>query len=347
MGFPRSGLEIIFREKEKTMKLKKGLIIAIAVLLVVAFAVPAVSAQAKKLKFAYVCKMLTHPWFIEEENGIKAQAKALGIDYIGVDANLQDEAFMQALDNVIGQGANALMVVVTHQTLGPTVVEKAREAKIPIITIDDTIQDSSGAQIPHVGLPTTETGVMGGHALAKLAKERGFFAPGNVVKVMQIDMSFLSVVHDRTVGYKQALKADLPQLKDSDFIVQDSKTGMFEENLPVASGILSAHPEVTHWIVTGINDDGALAPLRVFEENGFPLKNVLSCGLGGYKTSYEEFQKAHDSYIVTKLQPFKEGQAAVQILFDNLTKKKAMPAMTLVSGDVVTKDNYKSFNWSF
>jgi len=310
------------------MKLKKGFIIAIAILLVVAFAVPSVSAQAKKLKFAYVCKMLTHPWFIEEENGIKAQVKALGLDYIGVDANLQDEAFMQAIDNVIGQGANALMVVVTHQTLGPAVIDKAREAKIPIITIDDTIKDSSGTQIPHVGLPTTETGVMGGHALAKLAKERGFFAPGNVVKVMQIDMSFLSVVHDRTVGYKQALQEDLPQLKDSDFIVQDSKTGMFEENLPVASGILSAHPEVTHWLVTGINDDGALAPLRVFEENGFPLKS-------------------HDSYIVTKLQPFKEGQAAVQILFDNITKKKAMPAMTLVAGDVVTKDNYKKFSWSF
>ena len=217
------------------------------------------------------------------------------------------------------------MVVVTHQTLGPTVIDKAREAKIPIITIDDTIVDSANVQNPHVGLPTTETGIMGGHALAKIAKERGFFGAGHVVKVMQIDMSFLSVVHDRTVGYKQALQQDLPQLKDSDFIVQDSKTGMFEENLPVASAILASHPEVTHWIVTGINDDGALAPLRVFEEAGFPLKNVLSCGLGGYKTSYEEFQKTHDSYIVTKLQPFKEGQNAVQILYDFITKKKAMP----------------------
>jgi L-arabinose transport system substrate-binding protein len=329
------------------MKLRKGLMVALGVLVVFAFASTSVSAQAKKLKFAYVCKMLTHPWFIEEENGIKAKCKELGIDYIGVDANLQDEACMQAVDSVIGQGADALMIVVTHQTLGPTVIDKAREAKIPIITIDDTIVDSSEAPNPHVGLPTTETGVMGGHALAKLAKERGFFKAGNVVKVMQIDMSFLSVVHDRTVGYKQALQADLPQLKDSDFIVQDSKTGMFEENLPVASAILAAHPEVTHWIVTGVNDDGALAPLRVFEEAGFPLKNVLSCGLGGYKTSFEEFQKPHNSYIVTKLQPFKEGQAAVQILYNLLTKKTPMPPMTLVAGDVVTKDNYKKFNWSF
>jgi len=330
----------------------KKIIICIAVCVFALMLVLPLFAAGQKeeeggLKFAYVCKMLTHPWFIEEEKGIKSKAAELGIDYVGVDANLDDEACMQAVDNVIGQGADALMIVVTQQSLGPAVVDKCREAGIPVITIDDTIKDSDGNQIPHVGLPTVETGEMGGHALAKLARERGFFDPGNVVKVMQIDMSFLSVVHDRTVGYKKALMEDLPQLRDEDFIVQDSKTGMFEENLPVASAILNAHPEVTHWIVTGINDDGAIAPLRIFEENGFPLKNVLACGLGGYKMSYEEFQKPHNSYIVTKLQPFAEGEAAAQILYDYITEGKEMPAKTLVPGVIVTKDNYKDFEFSF
>lgn len=330
--------------------MKKRLTILIVVLLAVAIAVPLFATggkeqPAKKLKFAYVSKMLTHPWFLDEESGIKAKCQELGIDYIGVDANLNDEAFMQAVDNVIGQGANALMVVVTHQSLGPAVVDKAREAKIPLLTIDDTIVDSAGKPIPHVGLPTTETGIMGGHALAKLAKERGFFKPGNKVKVMMIDMSFLSVVHDRTVGYKQALMQDLPALKDSDFLIQDSKTGMFEENLPVASAILAANPDATHWLVTGINDDGALAPLRVFEEHGFPLERVLSVGLGGYSTSYEEFQKPHNSYIVTKLQPAEEGKIAVQLLYDNITKGKPIPAMTLVPGVIVTKETYKNYEW--
>jgi L-arabinose transport system substrate-binding protein len=330
--------------------MKKLILFFVAVLVTAAFAFPLFGAGQKpdegELKFAYVCKMLTHPWFIEEENGIKAACAELGIDYVGVDANLDDEACMQAVDNVIGQGADALMVVVTQQSLGPAVVEKCREAGIPVITIDDTIMDSDGNRIPHVGLPTVETGIMGGHALAKIAKERNFFAPGNVVKVMQIDMSFLSVVHDRTVGYKQALQEDLP-LDDDDFIVQDSKTGMFEENLPVASAILNANPDVTHWIVTGINDDGAIAPLRVFEENGFPLENVLACGLGGYIMSYEEFQKSHNSYIVTKLQPFAEGEAAVNILYDFITEGKEMPMETLVPGVIVTKENYQEFEFTF
>ena len=330
--------------------MKKLLMLLTVGLMVLALALPAFSVGQKEeegqLKFAYVCKMLTHPWFIEEEKGIKARVEKLGLDYVGVDANLNDEALMQAVDNVIGQGADALMVVVTQQSLGPAVVDKCREAGIPVITIDDTIKDFDGKQIPHVGLPTVETGEMGGHALARLAKERGFFDPGNVVKVMQIDMSFLSVVHDRTVGYKAALMEDLP-LKDSDFIVQDSKTGMFEENLPVASAILNSNPDVTHWLVTGINDDGAIAPMRIFEESGFPLENVLACGLGGYIMSYEEFQKPHNSYIVTKLQPFAEGEAAAQILYDYITKDVPMPETTLVPGVIVTKENYTEFEFTF
>ena len=122
---------------------------------------------------------------------------------------------------------------------------------------------------------------------------------------------------------------------------------MFEENLPVASAILNSHPEVTHWLVTGINDDGALAPLRIFEENGFPLENVLSCGLGGYSTSYEEFQKSHNSYIVTKLQPFAEGETAVQLLYDFLTEGKEPPQMSLIPGVIVTKDDYMNYDWKF
>ena len=116
--------------------MKKLITIICVVVVVLALVVPNMtSAAEKKLKFAYVCKMLTHPWFIEEENGIKAKVKEIGLDYVGVDGNLDDETFLQGVDNVIGQGANALMVVVTNQALGPAVVEKARAAKIPVLVV--------------------------------------------------------------------------------------------------------------------------------------------------------------------------------------------------------------------
>lgn len=330
--------------------MKKYLIFLTISIFLYAVALPVFSSAPKgededNLMFAYVCKMLTDPWFINEENGIRASVEELWIDYVAVDADMDDTACMQAVDDVIEQGADALMIVVTQQSLGPAVVEKCREVDIPVITIDVTIKDNEGNQVSHVGSPTVESGKMGGHVLAKLAKERGFFAPGNVVKVMQIDMSFRSVMHDRTVGYRAALMEDLP-LKDSDFIVQDSKTGGFEENLTVARAILNTNPDVTHWLVTGINDQGAIAPLRIFEEQGFQLANVLACGLGGYKMSFEEFQKPHNSYIVTRLQPFTGGETAVQILFDYITEDTPMPETTLVPGVIVTKENYTDFEFA-
>jgi len=330
--------------------MKKYLIFLTISIFLYAVALPGFSAAPKgedeeNLMFAYVCKMLTDPWFINEENGIRASVEELWIDYMAVDADMDDTACMKAVDDAIEQGADALMIVVTQQFLGPAVVEKCREVDIPVITIDVTIKDNEGNQVPHVGSPSVESGKMGGHVLAKLAKERSFFAPGNVVKVMQIDMSFRSVMHDRTVGYRAALMEDLP-LKDSDFIVQDNKTGGFEENLTVARAILNTNPDVTHWLVTGINDQGAIAPLRIFEEQGFPIANVLACGLGGSKMSFEEFQKPHNSYIVTRLQPFTEGETAVQILFDYITEDTPMPETTLIPGVIITKENYTDFEFA-
>lgn len=329
----------------------KKLILLLQVTLFIAAIASPIFAEGQKeeeggLRFGFVCRKLTHPWYVEVEKGIKARCAELGIDYLVVDANLSDEAFMKAVDSVIEEGIDGLMVVVTQQSLGPVIADKCREVGIPVTSVDITINDSRGKQIPYVGIPAGETGEMGGHALAKLAKERGFFKPGNVVKVMQIDMSFLSVVREMTMGYQRALMQDLP-LKKEDFIVQESKTGMFEENLQVATSILNAHPEVTHWIVPGINEDGAIAPLRVFEKKGFPLERVLACGVGGSIISYEEFQKPHKSYIAIKLEPFKEGEAAVQILYDYVIEGTQMPLNTLIPGVIVTKDNYKDFKFTF
>jgi L-arabinose transport system substrate-binding protein len=303
-------------------------------------------ADDGKLKFGYISKMLTHPWFIQESQGIEDKCEELGVEYVAIDANQDNEQFMQAFENLIARGADAILFCITDPQLGPTVADRAEEAGIPIMTIDDNIVDSNGDPVPHVGMPTTEVGYQGGKALAKEAKERGFMEPGNNVKVMSVTVSFKTFLLERTQGYHKALKEELPSIPDENYIMEDNKTGMFEDVLPVASSILNANPDATHWIVTGINDDSAIAPLRVFEENGFPLENVIACGLGGYKLSLEEFQKDHNSYIVNKTQPHEEGVQAAQLMYDHIVNDKELPEVTYVPGVIVTKENYKDFDWS-
>lgn len=297
----------------------------------------------KKVKIGYISKMLTHPWFIQESMGLEKKAKELGAEYVAIDANLKDEQCLAAVDNLIAQKIDALAICATNQGLGPVIAKKAKEAGIALCTIDDNMVDDENKPIPHVGMPTKEVGIVGGEALGKMANDRGFFKEGNVVKVMQIDVPTVSVFKPRLEGYKEGLMKTCPQLKEEDFIVQGSKDGMFDDDLKVATSIINANPEVTHWIITGANDDCALAPMKILQENKFNMDNTLACGLGGYELSLEEFKKGNKNYACIVLQPDVEGEKAAQMLYDYVVSKKEMPEMTLVGGKVATADNYLEF----
>lgn len=297
----------------------------------------------KKIKIGYVCKMLTHPWFLEEEKGMKDKAAALGAGFVSIDANLKDEACVAAVDNLIAQKVDAIAITATNQGLGPAIAKKLKEAGIALVTTDDPMKDETGKSIPHIGFAVRELAMQGGEALGKIANERGWFKEGNVVKVMQIDVPNNSVIHERTLGYQEALKKACPQLKDSDFIVQASQDGMFDKNLPVASAILNANPQATHWIVTGINDDGALAPLKIFQENKFNMDNVIVCAFGGYELAQAEFEKGSKSIIAIGMPAYDEGALAVQTLFDNVVSKKELPEMSAIPCKLVTLENYKEY----
>lgn len=301
------------------------------------------SGSAEKIKIGYISKMLTHPWFLEEEKGMKEKAAELGVDFVSIDANLKDEPCMAAVDNLIAQKVDAIAITATNQGLGPAIAKKLKDAGIALVTTDDPMKDEAGNYIPHIGFAVRELAMQGGEALGKIANDRGWFKEGNVVKVMQIDVPTNSVIHERTLGYQEALKKACPQLKDSDFIVQASQDGMFDKNLPVASAILNANPQVTHWIVTGINDDGALAPIKIFQENKFNMDNVIACAFGGYELAQAEFEKGSKSIIAIGMPAYDEGALAIQTLYENVVNKKTMPEMSAIPCQLVTVDNYKDY----
>jgi L-arabinose transport system substrate-binding protein len=323
--------------------MKKALFFVVAVMLIVLVAAP-MFAQKKDVKIVYVCKMLTHPWFQEEDKGAKEMAKKLGVTYIGIDANLQDEAFMAGIESAITQKANGVMFCITDQAMGPAVTDRLKAAKIPYVTINDNVKQSDGKDAPHVGIDTYGACFKGGEAMGKLAVKRGFFKAGNVVKIMSVDVSFKTFLHERTVGYQDGIIKNSP-LKKADCITMDNETGMFEQVLPVAQGIINAHPEVTHWLITGLNDDSAVAPLRALEEAGFDMDNVIACGLGGYSLSVDEFKKGNKNYLTIKLQPQSHGSEGVRVLYEFITQKKPLKGFTPTSGVVVGFDDWTKYTW--
>ena len=301
------------------------------------------------IKVAYISKMLSHPWFIGTDNGLRDSAANLGVDYFSIDADLSDEAFDAALENAFAQQIDGLTITITNQGNGPSVAQRVRDRGVALLTIDDDIVDENGDPVPHVGPPTKDSGIMGGEYLARMANERGFFEEGNVVKVMLIDAPTVTVLWPRIEGYMEALIANTPLTKD-DILIPETSDAMLEDSLVVARATLQAHPEVTHWIVGGVNDDTAIAPLKAIEEAGkIPLENALFCGLGGYSMSVEEFRRGNDSYICVVWDSYAEGYKAMEIMFDYLVNGVPMPLISLVGGNIATVDNWQDVidpsNW--
>jgi len=326
--------------------MKKVIVVAAAVLMLVAMSGCKRSSGgktetgAKPIKIAYISKMLTNPWFVAEDKGLTDSAAKLGVEYFSIDANLNDEAFEAAFNAALAQGIDGLAMTITNQGNGPSVAMRCRERGVALITLDDNIVDENGAPVPHVGLPVREVGELGGAALAKLANERNFFAPGNNVKVLQSDAPSVTVLKARLDGYRAALIANTP-LTEADFIHVETSDAMLEDALVVAQATIQAHPEVTHWIVTGVNDDSAIAGLKAIEENGrIPRRNTLYCGLGGYSMSVEEFNRGNDSYITIVLDPYMEGYRAMEILYDHIVNKVPMPPETLINGNIADVNNW-------
>ena len=328
--------------------MKKALLVITALLLAVLIAAPLFAQGTKKagkdLKIVYVCKMLTHPWFQEEEKGAKAMAQKLGITYIGIDANLDDEAFMQGIESAIAQKASGIMFCITDQAMGPSVTDRLKKVGLPYVTINDNVKQSDGKDAPHVGIDTYGSCFAGGVEMAKLAQKRGFFKPGNVVKIMSVDVSFKTFLHERTVGYQDGILKNSP-LKKTDIVANDNETGMFEQVLPVAQSLINSNPRVTHWLVTGLNDDSAVAPLRALEEAGFDMNNVIACGLGGYSLSSDEFKNGNKNYLTIKLQPQAHGSEGVRVLYEYLVQGKPLMGFTPTSGVVIGYDTWKNYTW--
>ncbi|MDR1306374.1 MAG: substrate-binding domain-containing protein [Treponema sp.] len=335
--------------RKKTGKLALFLLAAIFVLFAVFSSCSAgktadVGGQKKQFTVRYICKKLSDSWFSTEDKGAISKAEELGIDYGGIDVDYNNERCMQAVDSVISAGVDAVAICVPDAGLGPAVIRAFREANIPVLAIDDILEDGTGYAAPYLGVPTYDFGYEGGEALAARAKERNFFAPGNVIKVMVLGMYTVPTVKVTCDGFRDALLKNCPELKPADIIETDCKTGTFDDSIAAALATINANPNVTHWIVPCGEDTPAYATVRAFIEKGFDFKKILVSGTGCYQPSLDVFNMGGDianSYISMYMDPFLEGQTMIQFFYDLLVNGKELPQETLVGAGVVSIDNWR------
>lgn len=280
-------------------------------------------------------------WFIDEGAAAQAVVEANGDEFIFVDAKMSPEEYLKAIDNAIANHAKGIVTCIPDQTMSQAVVDKCAEANLPIVAADDALQDANGEKIaPWVGINAYVIGQANGDWLAAYAKDNNL-ETDEECGLLILTMDTVSSCVPRAEGEYDNFTAACPDFS-TDRIFKADYDGTTEKGNTAAASVITAHPEIKKWLVTGANEEGTIGAVRALETAGLDA-DACVVGLGAYMAKDEWNDKGAEGTCMKAAAYFSSdsvGQGSVNVLYD-LISGKDVPMETAVDAVIVTPENYK------
>ena len=278
-------------------------------------------------------------WFIDEGAAAQKAVEDLGGEFIYVDAKMSPEEYLKAIDNAIANKASGIVTCIPDQTMSQAVVDKANEAGIPIVAADDALQDASGNKLaPWVGINAYVIGEANGEWLANYAKDNNLVTDPEV-GLLIMTMDTVSSCVPRAEGEFDKFTELCPDFDQSKIFKADYD-GTTDKGNTAATAVITAHPEIKKWLVTGANEEDCVGAARALESAGLDA-DACVVGLGAYMAK-DEFKKEGGSCMKASayFSADSVGAGSVNVLMDIINGKE--PVMeTAVDAIVVTPETYK------
>ena len=300
-----------------------------------------VSAQ-DDVKIGYINKMGDHPWFVAEVRGAREAAEAANADFVSQDVQFNADLTITTLDTMIGDGVDGVAIVVPDRALGPVVAEKAEEAGIPLIAVDDDIYFEDGTQVPYVGMNARNIGRSVGHKLAEIYKEENW-AEKPEVRVASIEDRKADTCMQRNRGAEEAFLDAVPSF-DPDNIIRVPYDNTMVSSIDAMTTTLTANPQVTHWIFYSCNDDGVLGAARALQNAGYSADQGMGIGIDGSRAC-DAFGSGRDTAFrgTMWLNSENHGATAVELLLANIREGESLPTTTYTEPEYISPANFDEY----
>jgi L-arabinose transport system substrate-binding protein len=302
---------------------------------------PTAPAASTKPLLVAINKSADQQYFIDLQNSFVDTATSLGADAKKFDAKLDPNLGVSLVNDAISAGAKGIAITVPDQTIGPAIAKAASDAGVVLIATDDNIKDANGNPVPFVGFDGKDMGKKVGEAAAKLLTDSGWLKDSSKkVGVLSVEVQTLSVCNDRTDNEKAAIKA--AGVPDSS-VFSVPYTGETLSSQDAAGPIITAHPEVTNWIVFACNDEGVLGTLNALATAGVNPDNIIAVGLGAYEAC-KPWAAGQPSGFKASLfiSGLDVGKTAATVLYDAVVNGKTPPAASYAPTSIVDPSNYTS-----
>jgi L-arabinose transport system substrate-binding protein len=307
---------------------------------VAAPSVEAPSAAGKQL-FVAINKAADQQYFIDLQTAFVDTITGLGGEAAKFDAKAEAPLGVQLVNDAISKGAKGIAITVPDQSIGPAIATAAKDAGVALVATDDPIKDAAGADIPFVGFDGTDMGSKVGAEAARLLTEAGWLKDtAKKVGVLSVEKQDLTVCNQRTDAAKSEV-GKAGATADQIFPVASDATVAGSQSS--AAPVITAHPDVTNWVVFGCNDESVLGGLNALGAAGVKPDAIIGVGLGAYEAC-RPWAAGQESGFKAGLyiSGTDVGAAAAQALWDNVVNGTALPPMTVAKTTIVDPTTYEA-----
>ncbi len=276
---------------------------------------PAASSGEAPL-LAFICKDLSQEWFVGTSTAMQETAKARGAkDVLLFDCGMSPDKYMDALNTAIAQQVDVLIVCPPDQQLSQITVEMCNQAGIKVMADDDGLIDENGVHIaPALELDAYKVGLGIGEYLGNYTIENNLMAEPEGFGYLVMTMSEVSSCVPRSEGAKDQFMTLVPDF-DTTKMIEADYDGTSDMGFNVAAATITANPDITRWIVSAPNDEGAQGATRALEQAGIDGEAVV-VGVGGYLAK-DEFKKEYSCFKATAyIDPVLDGTIAANAAMD-------------------------------
>jgi len=272
---------------------------------VAAAPLPTVGKAPAGKKIGLALSTLNNPFFVSLRDGAQKAADQAGVQLVVADGANDSARQADEIANFITQQLSVMLVNPTDSDAVIPSVQKANDAKIPVIALDRA--SNGGALASFIA----SNNVVAGRDAAQLLLEA---VPQGAKVAMLVGVPGASAARDRGQGFTDALADKTMNSKGATLVTQQVANFDRGQALNVMQNILTANPDIAG--VFCQNDEMALGAVQAIKARGLSDK-VAIVGIDGSPDAITAI-KAGEMYATVAQQPDVMGQlgvaSAVEIL---------------------------------
>jgi L-arabinose transport system substrate-binding protein len=299
---------------------------------------PAASTAGKPLLVA-INRGASEQYFIDLQSAFKAEVEKLGGTAKTFDAKEDQNLTISLMNDAVSAGAKGIAATAQSSDLGPALAKIAKNASVAYVATDVTQKDAAGNSVPFVGFDGKAMGTAVSNEVVTLLDKAGWSKDSSKkVGVLSVEAQSISVCEDRTNASKEILKgAGFP----AGNIYQVPYDGSTAAGQTAAGPVITAHPDVTNWVIFSCNDEGVLGAINALTTAGAKPENVIGVGIGAYEAC-KPWTASQPSGFKAALfiSGLDVGKAAADALWANVVDGTPLPAMTIAKTTMVDPANY-------